>query len=56
MAEAMTRAGEASVDEPIASRAAEDQRAVCKLLVEIMARVTGQPPKRWGASIVGFGA
>jgi len=56
VAEAKTRAGDASVDEHIASRATEDQRADCKLLVELMARVTGQQPKLWGPAIVGFGA
>jgi hypothetical protein len=36
--------------EPPARR--EDARAVC----ELMARVSGEPPKMWGASIVGFGS
>lgn len=31
------------------------QRADAALLIEMLARVSGEPPKMWGPSIVGFG-
>ena len=36
--------------EPAAKR--EDARAVC----DLMAKVSGEPPKMWGPSIIGFGS
>ena len=56
MAENKTKATEASVDEYIASRANEEQRADCKTLMAIMKKVTRQTPKMWGPSIVGYGS
>ena len=56
MAEAKTKATPASVDDHIASRASDEQRADCQVLVALMSQVTGQEPKMWGPSIVGFGA
>ena len=46
----------ASVEEYIASRADERQQADCKKLIALLKRVTKQPPKMWGPSIVGFGS
>lgn len=50
-----TKATEASVAEYIASRANEQQQADCQELIALFARLTGEPAKMWGPSIVGFG-
>ena len=56
MADVKTKVNEADVDafldgiEPLAQR--EDAKAIAAM----MARVSGHPPKMWGAAIVGFGA
>lgn len=46
----------ASVDAYLASRANERQLLDCRKLIAILRRVTKQPPKMWGPSIVGFGS
>src|SRR3712207_6363909 len=46
----------ASVDDYIASRASEQQRADCRELIALLEKVTQQPPRMWGPSIVGFGS
>lgn len=56
MAEAKTKPTAASVDDVLAARARPDQLADCKALVAMFKRVTKQPPKMWGPSIVGFGS
>ena len=56
MAEAKTRATDASVDEYLTSRASPEQLADCKALMSMLRRVTGQSPKMWGPSIVGYGS
>jgi hypothetical protein len=56
MAETKTRFTGASVDEYLAARGNEQQRADCKTLIALMKKATGQPAKMWGPSIVGFGA
>ena len=56
MAENKTKATGASVKGYIASRANDDQRADCKALMAIYKRVTRQPAKMWGPSIVGYSA
>lgn len=56
MAEPKTKATEASIEEYIASRADEAQAADCKTLMAILEKATGQPPKMWGPSIVGYGS
>jgi hypothetical protein len=45
----------ASVDEYIASRASAEQALDCRTLIALCERVTGEPPRMWGPSIVGFG-
>jgi hypothetical protein len=55
MAGNKTKATDASIDDYIASRASEEQRADCASLIEMLQKVTQQPPKMWGPSIVGFG-
>jgi len=56
MAENKTKATDASVEDYLASRASEEQRADCKALMSIFKRVTKQPPRMWGPSIVGYGS
>ena len=56
MAENKTKPTDASVDDYIASRASEQQRADCRQLMTLLERVTRQSPKMWGPSIVGYGS
>jgi len=56
MAESKTKATEASVEGYIASRASEQQRADCEELMVLLGRITRQPPRMWGPSIVGYGS
>jgi hypothetical protein len=56
VAEAKTKATKASVDEYLASRASAEQLADCKALMAMFKRVTKQPAKMWGPSIVGYGS
>lgn len=56
MADNKTKATGASVAAYIASRANEQQRADCKALMALLKKVTGQSPKMWGPSIVGYGS
>jgi hypothetical protein len=56
MAEAKTKASDASIDEYLASRASAEQLSDCRALMAILKRVTRQPPKMWGPSIVGYGS
>jgi hypothetical protein len=56
MAENKTKPTGASVEEYIASRASEAQRADCQELITLLGRITGQEPRMWGPSIVGFGS
>jgi hypothetical protein len=56
MAENKTKATDASVEDYIASRTNEEQRVDCKALMSMFKRVTKQPPKMWGPSIVGYGS
>lgn len=56
MMENKTRATEASVDAYIASRASASQAADCRALMALFGKLTGQPPRMWGPSIVGYGA
>jgi hypothetical protein len=56
MAELKTRPTGVSIEEYIASRASDEQRADCKVLATMMQKATGAKPKMWGPSIVGFGS
>ena len=56
MADTKTRPTGASVDAYLASRASPEQLADCRALVALCERVTKQPPRMWGPSIVGFGS
>ncbi len=50
-----TQQTESSVEDFLNSVADEQQRADSFRVVEIMQRASGEPPKMWGPSIVGFG-
>jgi hypothetical protein len=50
-----TKATEASVDEYIASRAGEEQLADVQVLMQLLGKISGEKPKMWGPSIVGYG-
>lgn len=54
MAENKTKATDASIETYIASRANAQQAADCQVLMALMEKLTQQPPKMWGPSIVGF--
>ena len=56
MAETKTKFTNASVDNYIAARGSEQQRDDCGELIKLLKRVTRQPPRMWGPSIVGFGS
>jgi hypothetical protein len=56
MAENKTKPTAASVDDYIASRATPEQTADCRQLMALFERVTGETPKMWGPSIVGYGS
>jgi hypothetical protein len=56
MAENKTKPTDASVDDYIASRASERQRADCRELMALLKRVTRATPRMWGPSIVGYGS
>ena len=56
MAENKTRFTDASIEDYIASRASEQQRADCEELMALLGSITRQPPRMWGPSIVGFGS
>jgi hypothetical protein len=56
MAEPRTRPTDASVEDFLAAVPDERRRADCFAVLELMRRVTGEAPRMWGPSIVGFGA
>ena len=56
MAENKTKRTNASVEDYIASRANEQQHSDCQELMALLEKITRQPPKMWGPSIVGYGS
>ncbi len=56
MPDAKTKPTGARVQDYIASRANEAQKADCKVLMAMLRRITSQRPTMWGPSIVGYGA
>jgi hypothetical protein len=56
VAENKTKATDASVADYLAAIDDEARRADCEALAALMAKATKQPPRMWGASIVGFGS
>jgi len=55
MAETKTRPTAVSVDQYLASRASPEQLTDCKAIMAMCKRITNQPPRMWGPSIVGYG-
>lgn len=55
MGELKTKKNDASVEEFLGSVDNETRRADGFRLLDIFTRVTGETPKMWGSSIVGFG-
>ena len=51
-----TKPTEASAESHIAAIANQEQRNDARTLVALMRSVTGQEPRMWGPSIVGFGS
>jgi hypothetical protein len=56
MAEAKTKANNASVDAFLDSIPDDQARKDCRAVAEIMQSAAKAPPQMWGTSIVGFGA
>ena len=56
MAGVKTKRTEASVDTFIADVENDAKRTDSKEVIEMMQAATGEPPKMWGSSIVGFGS
>ena len=56
MAAPKTRPTAVSVESHLAAIANEEQRNDARRLVAVMRNVTGQDPRMWGPSIVGFGS
>jgi hypothetical protein len=55
MAEAKTKVTEASVSAFLDAVKDDTRRADCKTVAKLMQKITGEKPKLWGSSIVGFG-
>ena len=55
MADNKTKPTKVSVASFIAQLADPTKRSDAKALVELLREVTGEPPKMWGPSIIGFG-
>lgn len=55
MAEIKTKPTTASVADFISSLPDEQQRADSRTLLDLMQKATGEEPKMWGASLIGFG-
>ena len=56
MAELKTKRNDANVEDFINSVENEKRRADAFKVLNLMKRVTGEAPKMWGSSIVGFGS
>ena len=56
MADAKTKPTEASVSAYLDAIPDAGRRADCAVLADLMRKATGEPPRMWGPSIVGFGS
>ncbi|HEX5704284.1 MAG TPA: DUF1801 domain-containing protein [Pyrinomonadaceae bacterium] len=54
--EAKTKPTKASVDKFIKSQPDEQVRKDCAVISKLMSEATGEKPKMWGPSIIGFGS
>lgn len=55
MAKRKTHENDTSVDAFIAAISDESKREDCRAIMQLMRAATGQKPKMWGTSIIGFG-
>lgn len=55
MSDLKTRKTEASVDDFLTGISNDKRREDCRAVVEMMREITGEEPKMWGPSIIGFG-
>lgn len=55
MAEIKTKQNEASVDAFLNKVKDEEKREDSYIIIEMMKKATGEEPKMWGASLIGFG-
>jgi len=56
MSELKTKVNDSSVDAYLKSVEPETKREDCLAILELMKQATGEEPKMWGDSIVGFGS
>jgi hypothetical protein len=56
MTDAKTKPTSSSVDDYLASKASAEQLVDCKALMALLQKVTREPPKMLGPSIVGYGS
>jgi hypothetical protein len=55
MAELKTKQTEMSVESYINAISDKQRQADCRIIIDLMKRITGDEPKIWGDSIIGFG-
>ena len=55
MAEPVTRENDGDVHAFLAQVENEERRRDCRAVMELMQAVTGEPPRLWGDSMIGFG-
>ena len=55
MSELKTRPHAGDVEAFLAAVANEKHREDCRTVMDIMQKITGEPPVLWGPSIIGFG-
>ncbi len=55
MAELKTKPTKANVDEFLAKVEDETQRADSRVILDIMRKISGEPPVMWGPTMIGFG-
>ena len=55
MAEVKTKLEDASAEDFIAAIEPSERRADAEAVAAMMARLSGEPPRMWGGSMVGFG-
>lgn len=53
---AKTQSTAVDVKSHLEKNASPEQKADCPALIAMMSRATGETPKMWGASIIGFGS
>lgn len=56
MAELKTQPSEQDIDTFLAAVEDEKRREDCRTVVALMAEVTGEAPRLWGGSMIGFGS